>query len=56
MQGQPLHFGSNQPFSYLRFCNNVSKKEHEVWHFCLGHPSYVRLNVLKNLLHFKKTY
>ena len=35
-------------------CNNVSKKEHEVWHSHLEHPSYVRLNVLKNVLHFKQ--
>ena len=35
-------------------CNNVSKKEHEVWHSHFGHPSYVRLNILKNVLHFKQ--
>ena len=41
-------------FPILGVCNNVSKKEHEVWHSRLGHPSYVRLNVLKNVLHFKQ--
>ena len=35
-------------------CNHVSKKEHEVWHSRLRHLSYVRLNVLKNILHFKQ--
>ena len=35
-------------------CNNVSMKQHEVWHSRLGYPSYVKLNVLKNVLHFKQ--
>ena len=33
--------------------NNVSKIDHELWHASLGHPSYVRLNLLKNILNFK---
>ena len=34
-------------------CNNVSKTDHELWHIRLGHSSYVRLNLLKNILNFK---
>ena len=34
-------------------CNNVSKTNHEIWHTHLSHPSYVRLNMLKNILNFK---
>ena len=34
-------------------CNNVSKTNHELWHTRLGHSSYVRLNLLENILNFK---
>ena len=34
--------------------NNVYKTNHELWHTSLGHPSYVRLNLLKNILNFKQ--
>ena len=66
LQGKMIEMGKRRGNLYILdpanlfpisgVCNHVSKKEHEVWHFCLGHPSYVRLNVLKNVLHFKKTY
>ena len=34
--------------------NNVYKTYHELWHTSLGHLSYVRLNLLKNILNFKQ--
>ena len=48
---------STNPFPILSrisgVCNNVSKIDYELWHTRLGHPSYLRLNLLKNILNFK---
>ncbi|KAL6347590.1 hypothetical protein AAG906_026116 [Vitis piasezkii] len=57
LQGKMIEMGKRRGNLYILdpanlfpisgVCNNVSKKEHEVWHSHLGHPSYVRLNILK---------
>ena len=35
-------------------CNIASKTIRELWHYCLGHPSYVRLESLKDVLNLKQ--
>ena len=42
------------PSSVTTVCNNVSKIEHELWHFGMGHPSYNRLNSLKDVWNLKQ--
>ena len=68
MQGQMIGMGRHSgnlyvvdptnPFPTLPrisgVCNNVSKIDYELWNTRLGHPSYLRLNLLKNILNFKR--
>ncbi|RVW47106.1 hypothetical protein CK203_105497 [Vitis vinifera] len=66
LQGKMIEMGKRRGNLYILdpanlfpisgVCNNVSKKEHEVWHSHLGHPSYVRLNILKNLSQISFTH
>ena len=70
MQGQMIGMGRHNGNLYVLdpanlfpilartsgLCNNVSKTNHEIWHTHLSHPSYVRLNMLKNILNFEHVF
>ena len=34
----------------LASCNTISLSQSELWHYRMGHPSYVKLQVLQNEL------
>ena len=48
----PANFFSTLAHTSI-LCNNVSKTNHKLWHTRSGHHSYVKLNMLKNILNFK---